>query len=142
MLVRARVGGVARSLAAVIGDAHRRAGLPFRLTEVNSVTCGGVTGVSNTFATALWAPDTLFELLRAGVDGVNVHVRTDAINAAFAFKRDELVARPLLYGLIDVPPCAGHRSQLCVGVQVRARRQHAREGVGGSRSRAAGSTCW
>jgi hypothetical protein len=31
--------------------------------------------VSDTFATALWAPDALFELLRAGIDGVNVHVR-------------------------------------------------------------------
>jgi hypothetical protein len=35
--------------------AHR-AGFPFRLTEQNSVTCGGLAGVSNTFATALWAP--------------------------------------------------------------------------------------
>lgn len=113
--------GTARSLAAVIGDAHR-AGLPFLLTEVNSVTCGGVTGVSDTFATALWGPDTLFELLRAGVDGVDVHVRTDAINAAFAFKRGQLVARPLLYGLLMFRRALGTDSSL-VGVQVRARRQ-------------------
>ena len=113
--------GTARSLASVIGDAHR-AGLPFRLTEVNSVTCGGVPGVSDTFATALWAPDTLFELLRAGVDGVNVHVRTDAINAAFAFKRGELVARPLLYGLVMFRRALGTDPSL-VGVQIRARRQ-------------------
>ena len=113
--------GTARSLAAVIGDAHR-AGLPFLLTEVNSVTCGGVTGVSDTFATALWGPDTLFELLRAGVDGVDVHVRTDAINAAFAFKRGELFARPLLYGLVMFRRALGTDPSL-VGVQVRARRQ-------------------
>lgn len=43
-----------------------RARLPLRLTEINSVTCGGTRGVSDTFATALWAPDALFELLRAG----------------------------------------------------------------------------
>jgi hypothetical protein len=113
--------GTARSLAAVIGDAHR-AGLPLLLTEVNSVTCGGVTGVSDTFATALWAPDTLFEFLRAGVDGVDVHVRTDAINAAFAFKRGELVARPLMYGLVMFRRALGTDPRL-VGVQMRARRQ-------------------
>ncbi len=91
--------GVARSLQAAVRVAHR-AGLPFRLTELNSVTCGGLRGVSNAFATALWAPDALFELMRSGIDGVNLHVRTDAINAAFAFSRHGLVPRPLLYGLI------------------------------------------
>lgn len=113
--------GTARSLARVVAIAHR-AGLPFRLSEVNSVTCGGVPGVSNTFATALWAPDTLFELLRGGVDGVNLHVRTDAINAAFAFNRRGLVARPLLYGLAMFSRALGTRPRL-VAVQVRARRQ-------------------
>ena len=121
-------------------DAHR-AGLPFRLTEVNSVTCGGVPGVSDTFATALWAPDTLFELLRAGVDGVNVHVRTDAINAAFAFKRSGLVARPLLYGLRDVPPRAGDRS--ASGARPGASHAAAaREGVGGCGRGWRAATCW
>ncbi len=91
--------GVARSLQAAVRVAHR-AGLPFRVTELNSVTCGGLPGVSNSFATALWAPDALFELIRSGVDGVNIHVRTDAINAAFAFSRHGLVPRPLLYGVI------------------------------------------
>ncbi len=91
--------GVARSLEPAVAVA-RRAGLPLRLTEINSVTCGGLPGVSNTFATALWAPDALFELMRAGVSGVNVHVRTDAVNAAFKLGRQGLAARPLLYGLI------------------------------------------
>jgi len=113
--------GIARSLASVIGDAHR-AGLAFHLTEVNSVTCGGVAGVSDTFATALWAPDTLFELLRAGVDGVNVHGRTDAINAAFAFKRGALVARPLMYGLVMFRRALGSDPRL-LHVRMRARRQ-------------------
>lgn len=113
--------GTARSLAPVVAAAHR-AGLPFRLTEVNSVTCHGVPGVSNSFASALWAPDTLFELLRAGVDGVNVHVRTGAINAAFAFNRRGLVARPLLYGLALFRRALGTDPRL-LRVQVRARRQ-------------------
>jgi hypothetical protein len=91
--------GLARALSNVIGIAHH-AGLPFRLTELNSVTCGGRRGVSNTFATALWAPDALFELLRAGVDGVNVHVRAGRINAAFVPRGNGLQAQPLLYGMV------------------------------------------
>jgi hypothetical protein len=91
--------GTARAVTPAVRLAHR-AGLPFRLTELNSVTCGGLHGVSDTFATALWAPDTLFELLRAHVDGVNVHIRATSINAPFILGRNGLDARPLLYGLI------------------------------------------
>jgi hypothetical protein len=91
--------GMARALEPGIALAHQ-AGLPFRLTELNSVTCGGRIGVSNTFATALWAPDALFELIRAGVDGADVHVRETTVNAAFAITAQGLMAHPLLYGLI------------------------------------------
>ena len=77
-----------------------RAGLPLWLTEINSVTCGGTKGVSNTFATALWAPDALFELVRAGVESANVHVRANAINMAFSLTRKGLVAYPLFYGMV------------------------------------------
>ncbi|MEA2161423.1 MAG: hypothetical protein QOD66_3803 [Solirubrobacteraceae bacterium] len=91
--------GNAQHVRAAAVAAHR-AGLPFRMTELNSVTCGGRAGVSDTFATALWAPDALFELLRNGVDGVNIHVRTDTVNAAMVPVRAGIRARPLLYGLI------------------------------------------
>jgi hypothetical protein len=86
-----------------VGGAVRvahRAGRPFRLTELNSVTCGGLSGISDTFATALWAPDAIFDLLAAGVDGVNIHTRAYAINAPFALSSRGLLARPLLYGLV------------------------------------------
>ena len=91
--------GAAQSLTRAVTLAHH-AGLPIRLTELNSVTCGGLRGVSNTFATALWAPDALFELLKAGIDGVNLHVREYAINAPFTLTARGLYARPLLYGMI------------------------------------------
>jgi len=92
-------GGLANDVAGAVKVAHA-SGLELRLTELNSVTCGGKAGVSNTFATALWAPDALFTLMRAGVDGVNLHVRAYAINAPFSLTRRGLFARPLLYGLI------------------------------------------
>ena len=66
------------------------------MTELNSVNCGGRPGVSNTFATALWAPDALFALLRAGVDGINLHVRANTINAPFALTSAGLSRRPIV----------------------------------------------
>ena len=93
-------GGLAKDIESAVTVAHD-AGLKFRLTELNSVTCGGKAGVSNTFATALWAPDALFTLMRAGVDAVNLHIRAYSINAPFSLtRRRGLEARPLLYGLI------------------------------------------
>jgi hypothetical protein len=90
--------GMAGSLRRAVGEAHRM-GRPYVLTEMNSVTCGGRSGVSNTFATALWAPDALFSLIRAHVSAADLHVRIDAVNAPFTFTGRGLVARPLLYGL-------------------------------------------
>ena len=120
LLSERATAGMARELEPAVRLAHS-AGLPFRLTELNSVTCGGLPGVSDTFATALWAPDALFELLRAGVDGVNVHVRPYTVNAAFALTRHGLAARPLLYGLILFARTLGPDAQL-VGVHVGANR--------------------
>ncbi len=103
--------GMAQSLAPMVALA-RHAGLPARLTEFNSVTCGGLRGVSNTFATALWAPDAIFELVRAGLSAANLHVRVRAINAPFTFNARGLVARPLLYGLILFTRALGPHAQL------------------------------
>ncbi len=91
--------GMAASVRPAVRLAHA-AGLPFRLTEFNSVTCGGVAGVSDSLATALWAPDAAFELMRTGAQGINLHAREYAVNDPFTFDRRGLHAHPLLYGLI------------------------------------------
>lgn len=98
LLAERATAGMARALRPGVQIAHR-AGMSYRLSELNSVTCGGLPGVSDTFATALWAPDALFELLRAGVDAVNVHVRPRTINAAFTLTERGLTVHPLFYGL-------------------------------------------
>jgi Glycosyl hydrolase family 79 C-terminal beta domain len=74
--------------------------LPLSVTEFNSVTCGGVAGVSDSFATALWAPGALFEMLSAGVASADLHLRTTPINAPFVYQDGGVSVRPLLYGLI------------------------------------------
>ena len=53
-----------------IGRAH---GLVYRMTEGNSCYRGGKPGMSNAFASALWAGDYMLELARLGCVGVNLH---------------------------------------------------------------------
>ena len=111
LLSRHATSAFATYLTSAVALAHR-AGLPFRLTEFNSVTCGGKARVSNTFATALWAPDALFTAMRAGVSGANLHVREDTINAAFTINGRGVQPRPLLYGLMMFTRTLGPQAQL------------------------------
>ncbi len=119
ILSEAATAGMARTVGPVVALAHRNK-LGVRVTEINSVTCGGVQGVSNTFATALWAPDAMFGLMRAGVEGVNLHARVTAINRPFSFNQQGLQTRPLLYGLILFKRMLGGGDDRLVPVQVRS----------------------
>ena len=65
--------GLAAPLAAYARVAHARH-VPFRIAEMNSASCQGAKGVSDTFASALWALDTMFNFAAVGVDGVNFHM--------------------------------------------------------------------
>jgi hypothetical protein len=111
VLSRHATSAFATDLSSAVTLAHQ-AGLKFRLTEFNSVTCGGKAGVSDTFSTALWAPDALFTAMRAGVDGANLHVRDDTVNSPFTIDRGGLHPRPLLYGLEMFTRTLGPQAQL------------------------------
>lgn len=82
--------------------AHR-AGDIFRVDEMQSIACGGKTGISDTFTAALWSLDTLFSMVRAGVDGVNLHTFPAAAYGLFHFTHAGGVWRgtvaPEYYGL-------------------------------------------
>ena len=73
--------------------------LPYRLTELGSGTCNGVAGVNDTFATSLWVLNQLFSFMSAGLDGVNVHLRTDEPNSAITTDGNSVQPQPLLYGM-------------------------------------------
>ncbi|HEY2770885.1 MAG TPA: glycosyl hydrolase family 79 C-terminal domain-containing protein [Solirubrobacteraceae bacterium] len=77
LLAPAASTGLAEGLAPYARTAHAR-GKPLRIDEFNSVSCGADRKVSQTFASALWAVDALFELARVGIDGVNVHTFPNA----------------------------------------------------------------
>lgn len=76
--------GIAQAVAPYVQPAHDK-GLGFRLDEIQSASCSGKRGVSDTFAAALWSLDTLFNLASVGVDGVNFHSLPHAAYELFTF---------------------------------------------------------
>ena len=97
-LTNTLVSETTSSLAQLLTLAHS-IGLPYRLTELGSATCNGVSGVNDTFATSLWVINQLFSFITAGLDGVNVHLRTNEPNTAIMNTGAGLQAEPLLYGM-------------------------------------------
>jgi hypothetical protein len=90
---------------------------PFRLDETNSVSCGGVAGISDTFASALWAAGFLPQVMSAGAVGFDMHgnpARCDGYSPVCAPDADTLaegalVAQPVWYALLMLRGLAGDR---------------------------------
>ena len=104
LLADSASSGLARGVThfAGVAHAHHR---PFRLTELNSASCEGTAGVSDTFASALWALDALFNLEGAGVDGVNFHMLPGSHYELFSPSETsggqwQAAVRPEYYGLL------------------------------------------
>jgi hypothetical protein len=80
---------------------RRQTGLPFRMAETNSCYQGGKPGVSDTFASALWAADLMYQLAQAGATGVNFHGGGYGWYTPVAGTRDNgFLARPIYYGML------------------------------------------
>lgn len=107
--------GIVNGISPYVGGAHR-VGATFRIDEMNSVTCNGRLGVSNTFASALWVMDALFTIAADGVDGVNIHTFQNAANGLFDFHRShgrwEGTVHPLYYGVMMFAQAAPPGSRL------------------------------
>ena len=81
--------------------ARRDTGLPFRMAETNSCYQGGKPGVSDTFASALWAADLMYQLAQAGAIGVNFHGGGYGWYTPVAGTRENgFAARPIYYGML------------------------------------------
>lgn len=84
-----------------MAQTKRDSGLPFRLAETNSCYQGGKRGVSDTFASALWGADLMYQLATAGGVGINFHgggygwYTPIAGTVASGF-----TARPIYYGML------------------------------------------
>ncbi|SMC84177.1 hypothetical protein [Kibdelosporangium aridum] len=96
--------------------AAKEQNLPFRVDEANSTYSGGIDGVSNKYASALWSMDYALQLAQGGVSGINIHGGLGVCNEPIwngrfqrytpfcaANKEDELAqvykAMPIYYGL-------------------------------------------
>jgi hypothetical protein len=115
LLAPAASTGFAARFAQPVADAHAR-GLPLRIDELNSVSCGAAPWVSRTFASALWALDTLFALARTGVDGVQMHTFPGAGYELFNVNRGSAgttaSVAPEYYGLLMFAGAAPAGSRL------------------------------
>lgn len=104
--------GIAARLSRTVVAAAQAAGQLVRMTEVGSSYCHGVPGQSDTFATALWAPDQLFTLLAAGVSAVNVEVQTNHPNSSLNYTNSVIYPEPMFYGLALFARTLGPGAQL------------------------------
>lgn len=52
-----------------VSSAYR---IPLRIDEANTVSCGGLPGISDTFASALWATAYITQAMDAGAAGINL----------------------------------------------------------------------
>ncbi len=115
LLSPAATTGFAETFAAPAAVAHRR-GLPARIDELGTVSCGADPAVSQTFASALWAVQTLFALDRAGIDGVQMHTFPGAGYELFPMSirggRQVAAVAPEYYGLLLFAAAAPAGSRL------------------------------
>ncbi len=79
----------------------RESGLSFRLAETNSCYGGGKQGVSDTFASALWGGDLMFQLASEGGMGINFHGGGHGWYTPISGTREDgFLARPIFYGML------------------------------------------
>ena len=93
---------LAGSVAAAVAASHAR-GVPVRVDEMNTISCGSVPDVAQSFTSAMWALDVLFRMASVGVDGVNIHTFPGATYELFTFSkahgRWRATVAPEYYGL-------------------------------------------
>jgi hypothetical protein len=76
-------------------------GLSFRLAETNSCYQGGKQGVSDTFASALWGADLMYQLAAGGGMGINFHGGGRGWYTPIAGTPESgFTARPIYYGML------------------------------------------
>lgn len=81
-----------------IASAHS---LPFRVSEANSIWGQGKPGVSNTFASALWALDFMWSVAENNGQGVNFHgggIRF--VYTPINIENGVITARPVYYAML------------------------------------------
>jgi len=91
-------------LDAYLGTLHTESSkyhLPFRISECNSVFGGGKRGVSDVFASALWALDFMWEVAGYKGQGVNFHGGGNSfVYSPVTIENGAFIARPEYYAML------------------------------------------
>ncbi len=120
--------GLADSVAAAVGASHARH-IPLRIDEMNTIGCGTDRVVGESFASALWALDAVFDMARVGVDGVNISSFPGATYELFRFSQADgrwhALVEPEYYGLLMFAQAAPAGSRLLSVTQTHGRQLRA-----------------
>jgi hypothetical protein len=109
-------GREARSLETYLSIASAQ-DIPLRIDETGTVSCGGVPGISNTYAASLWATGYITQAMAAGAAGINLegnptncggYTPLCAPDAADA-RAGRLQAEPEWYALLLTRSLVGYR---------------------------------
>jgi hypothetical protein len=115
--------GLADSVAAAVRASHARH-IPVRIDEMNTIGCGVDRAVGESFASALWALDAMFNMAWVGVDGVNIATFPGATFDLFTFSQADgrwrAVVEPEYYGLLMFAQAAPPGSRLLTVSPTRA----------------------
>ncbi len=94
--------------------AARSAGLSYRMSEGNSCWNGGQPGVSDTYASALWAAGFLLDLAAGGCAGANLHGGGNGFYTPIAGSvATGFARRPEFFGMKLIQPFIGARLVTC-----------------------------
>ncbi len=104
------------TLSRLAGIAHASA-LPLRVDETNNISCRGEPGVSDAFASGLWAVDYVARAMASGVAGLNFHdviaephsYSPLAVHGPAELASGALHANPEWYGLLLASHLLGDR---------------------------------
>jgi hypothetical protein len=111
--LEARAGLIA-GLITVAGRIHRR----LRISETNSIACGGSHGASDAFASALWGADWAFLVAALHGDGVNFHFAAPAyapFTAGATPTGPAARVNPLYYGMLLFAAATPHGARILPG---------------------------
>jgi hypothetical protein len=101
-------------IAAVHAAQAAAGGIPYRMDEGNSCFGGGKAGVSDTYASTLWAADYLLRAACAGFAGVNLHGGGTGIYTPVESSAESgAKPRPVYYGMQLAQRFAGSRVAPC-----------------------------
>ncbi len=106
--------------ASAVTTSHAQ-GVSFRIGETGSCSNGGIHGMSDTFSSALWAIDNMFEYANTGVDGVNWFSSNGSYNSPFYFTNTTskgvtthvlTAINPIYYGMLFFEQATQNGAQL------------------------------